>query len=94
MDLKLKHFSLNREFYTIEMINYLQNRGTSFIMPCVKRGPRGGIRNLLTGRGSYSTEYTMHSKDNEATFQVNIVVKYSKRKIQSKWNRTLCICST
>jgi hypothetical protein len=46
----------------------------------VKIGPKGGIRNLLTGRKSYSTEYTMHSKDSEATFQVNVLVKYSEGK--------------
>jgi len=52
----------------------------------VERRPSGGIRNLLTGRKSYTTEYTMHSKENEVTFQVNIVVKYSKGKY--KQNRT------
>jgi len=49
----------------------------------VKRGSSGGIINLLTGRKSYSTEYTMRSKENESTFQVNVVVKYSK----GKYNR-------
>ena len=83
MGLKIKILFLDREFFTVEMINYLQNRKTSFIMPVVKRGPSGGIRNLLTGKKSYSTEYTMHSKENEATFQVNVVVKYSK----GKYNR-------
>ena len=49
----------------------------------MKRGPNGGIRNLFTRRKSYSTENTMRSKENEATFQVNILVKYSK----GKYNR-------
>ena len=56
------------------MINYLQNRKTSFIMPCVKRRPSGGIQNILTGNKSYSTEYTLRSKENKATFQVNVLV--------------------
>jgi putative transposase len=77
---KIKILFLDREFYSVEMINYLQNRKTSFIMPCVKKGPSGGIRNLLTGRKSYSTEYTMRSKESEATFQVNVIAKYSKGK--------------
>lgn len=80
---KTKILFLDREFFTVEVINYLINRKKSFIMPCVKRGPSGGIRNLLTGKKSYSTEYTMRSKENEATFQVNVVVKYSK----GKYNR-------
>ncbi|KZX17560.1 hypothetical protein MBFIL_00970 [Methanobrevibacter filiformis] len=77
---KIKGIFLDREFYTIEIINYLQNRKIPFIIPCVKRGPSGGIRKLLTGKKSYSTNYTMRSKGNEATFQVNVVVKYSKGK--------------
>jgi putative transposase len=81
---KIRTLYLDREFYTVEVINYLINMETPFIIPCVKRGPSGGIRELLTGKKSYSTEYTMHSKDNEATFQVNIVVKYSKGKYKQK----------
>ena len=77
---KIKALYLDKEFFTVKVINYLQNRKTPFIITCVKRGPSGGIRNLLKGRKSYSTEYTMRSKENEATFQVNVVVKYSKGK--------------
>ena len=83
---KIKTLYLDREFYSVEVINYLIDRNTSFIMPVVKRGSKGGIRNLLKGNKSYSTEYTMRSKKNEATFQVNIVVKYSKGKYD--WNGT------
>jgi putative transposase len=50
----------------------------------VKRGPSGGIRKLFKGKKSYSTDYTMHSKKNKTTFQVNIVVKYSKGKYKQK----------
>ena len=70
------------------MINYFQNRKTPFIIPCVKRGPSGGTRKLLKGRKSYSTEYTMKSKENKATFQVNVIVKYSKRKYKRKGQNT------
>jgi len=49
-------------------------------MPCVKRERRGGMRNLFLGRKS---QYTMRSSNREATFQVNVVVKYSK----GKYNR-------
>ena len=70
---------MDREFYTVEVINHLQKRKTPFIIPCVLRGISGGIRNLFVGK-SYSTQYTMHSQETEATFQVNVVVKYSKGK--------------
>ena len=77
---KIRTLYLDREFYTVEVIDYLISMDAPFIIPCVKRGPSGGIRKLLTGKKSYSTEYTMRSKDNEVTFQVNVVVKYSKGK--------------
>ena len=41
-------------------------------------------RNLLKGKKSYSTEYTIHSKENKATFQVNMLIKYSKGKYKRK----------
>lgn len=71
---------LDKQFYTVEVINYLQGREIPFIIPCAPRGRSGGIRNLFAGKKSYSTPYTMHSKGKEATFQANIVVKYSKGK--------------
>ena len=77
---KIKTLFLDREFYNVKVINYLMKRNTSFIMPVVKRGSSGGIRELLIGKKSYSTYYIMRSKEDEATFQVNVAVKYSKRK--------------
>ena len=83
-DFKIKRAYLDKEFYTVEVINYLMYNEIGFIIPCVNRGSSGGIRKLLYGRKSYSTEYTMCSKESEATFQVNIVVKYSKGKFNKK----------
>ena len=80
---KIKELLLDRQFFTVGVINYLQKREIAFIIPCVKRGRSGGIRNLFVGRKSYSTEYTMRSPNGEATFQVNVGVKYSK----GKYNR-------
>jgi len=81
---KIKSIYLDREFFTVEVINYLQKQNIPFIIPCVMRGRSGGIRNLLVGKKSYSTKYTMRSKDDEATFQVNVAVKYSKGKYKRK----------
>ena len=82
--LQIRRIYMDREFYNVKMINNLLKRKTAFIIPCVKRGSSGGIRKLLKGRKSYSTDYTMRSKDDEATFQVNVVVKYSKDKYKEK----------
>jgi len=77
---KVRGLYLDKQFFTVPVINYLQGMEIPFIIPCVPRGRSGGIRNLFGGKKSYSTQYTMHSKGKEATFQVNIVVKYSKGK--------------
>ena len=81
---EVKVLYLDRQFFTVEVINYLQGEEIPFIMPCVLRGRSGGIRELFVGRESYSTQYTMRSKEGEATFQVNIAVKYSKGKYKRK----------
>ncbi|MDR2622966.1 MAG: hypothetical protein LBC39_00105 [Methanobrevibacter sp.] len=92
MDLKLKDFYLDREFFNVAVINYLTNRKIPFIIPCVKRERSGGIRELLKGRKSYSAEYTMRFKEDEATFQVNVVVKYSKDKYKEKGVKLFAYC--
>jgi len=46
---KVKGLCLDREFFTVEVINYLYERQIPFIMPCVLRGRYGGIKNLLWG---------------------------------------------
>jgi len=81
--MKVGRLYLDREFYTIDVINHLKGRGIPFIIPCVARGKSGGIRRLLKGKRSYSTSYTMRSGEKEATFQVNVVARYYK----GKWNR-------
>jgi putative transposase len=86
-DLKVQSLFLDKEFYTVPVINHLKGKGIPFIIPCVPRGKSGGIRKLFTGRKSYSTEYTMKSKNDQATFNVNVVVKYSKGKYKRKGMR-------
>ena len=76
----VKGLYLDRQFYTVDVINYLQDKKIPFIIPCALRGKGEGMRELFTGRKSYSTEYTARSRGKEATFQVNIVVKYSRGK--------------
>ncbi len=81
--LRVGRLYLDREFYTIDVINHLKQRGTPFIIPCVARGKSGGIRALLKGKKSYSTTYTMKSGEKEATFRVNVDARYYR----GKWNR-------
>jgi len=81
---KIKEIYLDRKLFTVEVINYLQEKQLPFIMSCVLRGRCGGIRNLFVGRKSYSTRYTMHSMGGEAAFQTHIVVKYYRVKYNRK----------
>ncbi|MEG3224051.1 MAG: hypothetical protein BME94_00645 [Methanobacteriales archaeon Met13] len=87
MGLKIKELYVDQEFYTVEVINYLQERKTPFIIPCVLRGRSEGIQNLFKGRKSYTTRYTMRSQEEKATFTTHIMVKYSKSKNKRKGNR-------
>ncbi|MDR1820134.1 MAG: hypothetical protein LBR15_07835 [Methanobrevibacter sp.] len=57
---KIKCLYLDKEFFTAGVINYLKNRKIPFIIPCVKRGKSGGIRNLYIGRKSLL--YTIHNE--------------------------------
>jgi len=74
---------LDREYFNCQVINYLQSREIPFIMPCIMRGKSGGLRKLCKGRRSYSTTYTLKSPHGNATFQVNVVVRYAR----GRWGR-------
>jgi len=76
---KIKEIYLDREFFTVEVINYLP-KGKYLLPCCVLRGRCGSIRNLFVGRKSCSTEYTMHYMGGEAAFQTHILVKYYRWK--------------
>lgn len=52
-----------------------------FEMPAIIRGKHGGIRELIRGRRSYKTSYTLNSqKYGSVTFQVWIVCTYKNGK--------------
>lgn len=50
-------------------------------MPAIRRGKQKGIKQLLKGKKSYKTTYTMtKDKDNSVTFDLWIICKYKKGK--------------
>jgi len=86
---KIKRLYLDKGFYNVEVINYLQKRGFPFIIPVAMRGRKGedgksSIERLFKGKRSYITEYTMESIKNgvkaRATFKLYIVTKIKKGK--------------
>ena len=70
---------MTESFFAVEVVNFLQKKKYLLSFP-VSWEERRHKELYIVGRESYSTEYIMRSGDDEATFQVNIVVKYSKGK--------------
>jgi Transposase DDE domain len=52
---------LDRGFYSVPIIRWLKALYLPFIMPAIVRGKTGGTRQLLQGRKSYTTSYTLAS---------------------------------
>lgn len=76
----IKCLFLDRGFYNVAVIRYLKTQNTSFVMPVIIRGKRGGTRGLLRRqRTSGRTTYAMHSpSDGAVTFEVVVVQIYLK----------------
>ncbi len=78
---KIQKLYLDREFFSRAIIRWLKALDIPFIMPAIRRGKQGGIKQFLKGRKSYNTTYTMGSEEeNSVTFNLWIVCKYKKGK--------------
>ena len=63
------------------VIRWLQALNIPFVMPVIIRGKQGGTRQLLQGRYSYQTTYSMVSeKYGSVTIEVWVVCTYKKGK--------------
>ncbi len=66
----------DRQFFTVEIIGYLQRARHPFIIPVIVRGklePPGGTRVLVVKRSSHWTRYTMKSAEGQTvTFEVAV----------------------
>jgi hypothetical protein len=79
--LKIERLYLDREFFCVPVIRWLQALDIPFEMPAIIRGKSGGTRQLIRGRRSYKTSYTLNSdKYGSVTFQVWIVCTYKNGK--------------
>lgn len=77
----IKTLYLDRGFFSIPVIRWLQALDIPFIMPAIRRGKTGGINQFLKGKCSYKTTYTMSKgKDDDVTFDLWIICKYKKGK--------------
>ena len=78
LEIKIKKLYLDRGFFSISVIRWLQALDIPFIMPAIRRGKTGGIKQFLKGRKSYKTTYTMRKGQDKVTFDLWILCKYHK----------------
>lgn len=78
LELKIKKLYLDRGFFSIPVIRWLQALDIPFIMPAIRRGKTGGIKQFLKGKKSYQTTYTMRRGQEQVTFDLWIICKYQK----------------
>ena len=76
---RVKRLYLDRGFYNVPVIRWLKALNIPFLMPAVIRGKTGGTRQLLVGRKSYATDYTLNSPTyGSVRCQMRIVCTYHK----------------
>lgn len=76
---KVKRLYLDRGFFSVPVIRWLQALHLPFLMPAVVRGKTGGTRALCRGRQSYDTTDTLHSQLYGAVdCQMVVVCRYQK----------------
>lgn len=98
---KIRRLFLDRGFYSVEIIDYLQRTRIPFIMPVVLRGRKGKdgkskVERLLTGHKSAITDYTMKTVKNKrkmaVTFKLYIVVKRIRGKNGQRHREYFAYC--
>ncbi|MEM8716980.1 MAG: transposase [Cyanobacteria bacterium P01_G01_bin.4] len=76
---KVQRLYLDRGFFSVPVIRWLQALNLPFLMPAVVRGKTGGTRALCCGRQSYRTTYTLNSQQyGSVACQMVVVCRYRK----------------
>ncbi len=84
LKLEIERLLLDREFFCVPVIRWLQALEIPFEIPAIIKGKNGGTRQLIRGRRSYKTSYTLNSDQyGSVTFIVGIVCIYKKGKRRS-----------
>ncbi len=79
LNFNIKVLCLDREFYSVDVFEFLQNKDIPHITPVVRRGKT--IKQLLKGRKARSAEYVMkNAQKKEVHLDIVIDVKYMKGK--------------
>ncbi|WP_319506573.1 ISH3 family transposase [uncultured Methanolobus sp.] len=79
LNFNTKVLCLDREFYSVDVFEFLQNKDIPHITPVVRRGK--AIKQLLNGREARSAEYAIkNAQKKEVHLDIVIDVKYLKGK--------------
>ncbi|WP_135606890.1 ISH3 family transposase [Methanococcoides sp. NM1] len=79
LNFKIKVLCLDREFYSVDVFEFLQDKEIPHITPVVRRGKK--IKQMLIGRKARNVQYTMkNSEKKEIHLDIIIDVKYLKGK--------------
>jgi hypothetical protein len=77
--IRVKRLYLDRGFYSVPVIRWLKALDLPFLMPAIVRGKTGGTRQLLIGRKSYATCYTLTSPQYGSVIcEMRVVCNYYK----------------
>lgn len=77
LDVGIKRLYLDRGFYSVPVIRWLQTCDIPFLMPVIVRGKQGGSRTLVNQKRTYKTSYTMKSPEyGSLRFDVWVVGTY------------------
>lgn len=77
LDIGIKRLYLDRGFYSVPVIRWLQACDIPFLMPVIVRGKQGGTRTLINQKRTYKTTYTMSSQAyGSVSFDVWVVGTY------------------
>jgi hypothetical protein len=81
LQVKVKRLYLDRGFYSVPVIRWLQALNVPFILPAIIRGKTGGTRALCQGRQSHYTTYTLKSAEHGTVdCRMAVVCGYHKGK--------------
>jgi hypothetical protein len=78
LNFKIKVLCLDREFYSIDVFEFLQNNGVAHIVPVVKKGEQ--MKQILKGNKARSAQYVMKNSKKKIHLDIIIDVKYLKGK--------------
>ena len=88
--LKIKHFLLDRAFFTVPVMQFLQKENLPFLMPVMFRGRRSKKHRKATGLRAMRKKpagwhsYTMKSREGEVSFHICVAYRSGRNRKTGK----------